>query len=266
VRIGARLRYLSTAVGLAAGLAALLAGTTALPAGAATTPAVPHSASHSSTAAAKSAAAPHVMYIMLENTDYSQTAGSPAMPYLSELARQYAQFPQSYGWTYPSLPNYMEFLAGSTLSPGIRAECDPGQPGCTKPLHAQTLVDQLEAAGITWHAYFQDDVSGCNDNPADFFHANYDVEHNAFAYLADFPTQCKHLSNFGPLLSNLSASRPAGKREPPATSPAPSTSTAWAAPSKPAASWLAPARSAPPATATACWPRTSTAPSAACAS
>jgi hypothetical protein len=50
---------------------------------------------------------------------------------------------------------------------------------------------------------------GCNDNPADFFHGNYDVEHNAFAYLADFPTQCQHLSNFGPLLSNLSSSRPA---------------------------------------------------------
>jgi Phosphoesterase family len=75
----------------------------------------------------------------------------------------------------------------------------------TKPLHAETLADQMEAAGITWHAYFQDDVSGCNDNPADFFHQNYDVEHNAFAYLADFPTQCKHLSNFGPLLPNLSA-------------------------------------------------------------
>jgi phosphatidylinositol-3-phosphatase len=203
------LRYLSAAVGLAAGLAALLAGTAALPAGAAATPAAHHSASHSSSTAAKSAAAPHVMYIMMENTDYSQTAGSPAMPYLSELARQYAQFPQSYGWTYPSLPNYMEFLAGSTLSPGIRAECDPGQSGCTKPLHAETLVDQMEAAGISWHAYFQDDVSGCNDNPADFFHGNYDVEHNAFAYLADFPTQCHHLSNFGPLLSNLSSSQPA---------------------------------------------------------
>ena len=145
------------------------------------------------------------MYIMMENTDYSQTAGSPTMPYFNELARQYAQFPQSYGWTYPSLPNYMMFLAGSTLSKGIRRECNPGQSGCKKPLHAQTLVDQMEAAGISWHAYFQDDVSGCNDKPADFFHGNYDVEHNAFAYLADFPTQCQHLSNFGPLLSNLSA-------------------------------------------------------------
>jgi phosphatidylinositol-3-phosphatase len=149
------------------------------------------------------------MYIMMENTDYSQMAGSPAMPYLNELARQYAGFTRAYGWTYPSLPNYMMFLTGSTQSAGIRAECNPGQPGCRKPLHAKSLVDQMEKAGISWHAFFQDDPSGCDNKPADFFVGNYDVEHNAFAYLADFSKQCKYLSNFNPLLSDLSSRRAA---------------------------------------------------------
>jgi hypothetical protein len=149
--------------------------------------------------------APHVMVIMMENTDYSQAIGSAAMPYLNELAHEYTGFTQSYGWHYPSLPNYLELLAGSNL--GITSDCDPGNKGCTDLVH-EKFVNQLEAAGDSWHAYYQADVSGCDDNPADFFHGNYDVEHNAFAYFADFPQQCKHLSNFRPLLSTLSRPDP----------------------------------------------------------
>jgi hypothetical protein len=182
---------------LSAGLAAAIAGL-AITASAGTALAAPASGSHK----AKEAQPPHVMVVMMENTDYSQATGSAAMPYLNELAHQYAGFTQSYGWSYPSLPNYMELLAGSTL--GISSDCDPGDKGCTDLVH-ETFADELESAGISWHAYYQDDVSGCNDNPSDFFHGNYDVEHNAFAYFADFPTQCKHLSNFGPLLAGLSA-------------------------------------------------------------
>jgi hypothetical protein len=151
------------------------------------------------------APAPHVMVIMMENTDYSQAIGSAAMPYLNELAHEYAGFTQSYGWRYPSLPNYMELAAGSNL--GITSDCDPGSKGCTGLVH-EKFVDQLEAAGISWHDYFQDDVSGCDTNPGDFFHGNYDVEHNALAYFADFSQQCKHISNFRPLLSDLSRANP----------------------------------------------------------
>ncbi len=142
------------------------------------------------------------MTIMMENTDYSQAAGSAQMPYLNQLAHQYTAFTQAYGWQYPSLPNYMELLAGSTL--GITGDCDPGDKGCTD-LTGQTFTDQLEAAKVSWHAYYQDDVSGCDAKSSDFFHGNYDVEHNPWAYLADFPAQCSHLSNFGQLLPGLSS-------------------------------------------------------------
>jgi len=113
------------------------------------------------------------MYIMMENTDYSQAAGSPAMPYLSELARQYAQFPQSYRWTYPACPttwsSWPDRRCLPASGPSAIQVSRNARSRCT---HAETLVDQMEAAGISWHAYFQDDVSGCNDNPADFFHGN----------------------------------------------------------------------------------------------
>jgi len=188
-RIGRRGRSVLAAASLLAGVG--LAGVTGV-AGATSAAASP--------AHAKSPA-PHVMVIMMENTDYSQAIGSAAMPYLNELAHEYAGFTQAYGWSYPSLPNYVELLAGSDL--GITSDCDPGDSGCTD-LKASTFTDELESAGVSWHAYFQDDVSGCDTNPSDFFHGNYDVEHNAWAYMADFSTQCKHLSNFGPLLSNLS--------------------------------------------------------------
>ena len=189
MRLGSiRLRPLRAA-GLAAVAVTMAVGATAgLPAAAG---AVARPAQHQ---------APHVMTIMMENTDYSQAAGSAQMPYLNQLARQYTAFTQAYGWRYPSLPNYMELLAGSTH--GITSDCDPGDKGCTG-LKAETLADQLEAAKVTWHGYYQDDVSGCDTKSSDFFHGNYDVEHNPFAYLSDFATQCKHLSNFGQLLPRL---------------------------------------------------------------
>lgn len=186
-RIHRCLRALAGPIAVTAVLLASAGGASARP--------VSHNASSAS-------GAPHVLTIMMENTDYSQSMGSAAMPYLNQLAHQYAGFTQAYGWTYPSLPNYMELVAGSTV--GISSDCDPGDTGCTNLVH-QTFTDQLEAAGVSWHAYYQDVVSGCDDNPSDFFHGNYDVEHNPWAYLADFPQQCSHISNFGPLLSDLSS-------------------------------------------------------------
>lgn len=152
------------------------------------------------TASPASQATPHVMTIMMENTDYSQFAGSAAMPYLNELSHQYANFTNAYGWTYPSLPNYLELLGGSDDGTAGR-DCDITDPGCsgfTNP----TLVTQLEQAGIPWNAYYQGDSSGCDQSDGG---GNYPYWHNAFRYFADFSAQCSHISNFSDLLSNLSS-------------------------------------------------------------
>jgi hypothetical protein len=149
-------------------------------------------------AAQPSHTAPHVMVIFMENTDYSQTAASPAMPEFNKLAHEYADFTKAYGWHYPSLPNYIELLAGSDL--GVTSDCDITDKGCSG-FHHRRIIDQLKAAGDSWHAYYQGDPSGCYQGDGG---GNYPYWHNSYRYFADFKTQCKHISNFGPLLSDLS--------------------------------------------------------------
>jgi phosphatidylinositol-3-phosphatase len=175
--------------------------------------ALPASAAVNNTVSAPTPQAhpPHIMYIMMENTDYSQSAGASSMPYWNELAHQYAVFTQAFGWTYPSEPNYMEFLTGSTE--GLSGDCDPGitgESGCpsdtaTSSIVANTLTDEMEKAGISWHGYFQGDPSGCYQGSGGGTNGNYDDEHNPFELMADFVQQCSHLSNFDSLISDLNS-------------------------------------------------------------
>jgi len=53
-----------------------------------------------------------------------------------------------YAVGHPSLPNYLALIGGDTF--GIRSDCT----SCH--LRATSLVDQLERAGISWKAYYQD--------------------------------------------------------------------------------------------------------------
>ncbi|HEY1762662.1 MAG TPA: alkaline phosphatase family protein [Acidimicrobiales bacterium] len=144
------------------------------------------------------ASAPHIMTIMMENTDYSQFVGSPQMPYVNELSREYANFTGAYGWTYPSLPNYLELLSGSDWGTSGN-DCDITDPGCSD-FAGPTLVNQLANAGLTWDAYYQGDASGCDQSDGS---GNYPYWHNAFRYFSDFSTLCKNISNFSDLNSNL---------------------------------------------------------------
>jgi phosphatidylinositol-3-phosphatase len=197
MHIGRRGRALLAAASLIAGVAGIAAATglvSAVPASAAVVakPAVQ--------SMAKKAAPPHVMTIMMENTDYSQFAGSPAMPYLNEIAHEYATFTHADGWTYPSLPNYLELLSGSDDGTA-GSDCDITQAGCNNFTNP-TLVTQLEKAGISWNAYYQGDPSGCYQGDGS---GNYPYWHNAFRYFKDFSEQCSHITNFSHLLSNLSS-------------------------------------------------------------
>jgi acid phosphatase len=146
------------------------------------------------------ASAPHVMTIMMENTDYSQVVGSPQTPYLNEISHEYANFTQAYGWTYPSLPNYLELLSGSDRGTAGR-DCDITDPGCSD-FAGPTLVNQLANAGLTWNAYYQGDASGCDQSDGS---GNYPYWHNAFRYFSDFSALCKNISNFSDLNSNLNS-------------------------------------------------------------
>src|SRR5450432_1797039 len=92
----------------------------------------------------------HVMVIMMENHDYSEIVGNSNAPYINQLGSQYTSLTQNYGWTHPSLPNYLELLSGSTQ--GVSTDCNPGG-GCRGS--GATLVGELDAVGASWGAYME---------------------------------------------------------------------------------------------------------------
>ncbi len=197
MHIGRRGRAVLATVSLLAGVAGI-AGTTGIVSAAPASAAVAAKTAVQTTA--KKATPPHIMTIMMENTDYSQFVGSPATPYLNEIAHEYATFTHASGWTYPSLPNYLELLSGSDDGTAGQ-DCDITQAGCNNFTNP-TLVTQLEKAGISWNAYYQGDTAGCYQGDGS---GNYPYWHNAFRYFKDFSEQCSRITNFSHLLSNLSS-------------------------------------------------------------
>jgi phosphatidylinositol-3-phosphatase len=108
----------------------------------------------------------HIVEIMMENTSYGSIIGNSLAPNINALANQYGLATNYFGVTHPSEPNYVASLGGSYF--GIQ---DDNQFYCTPALAttdancagttvnhtvgAQSLADQLTAAGMTWKGYFQ---------------------------------------------------------------------------------------------------------------
>jgi phosphatidylinositol-3-phosphatase len=125
-------------------------------------------------AAAPAAPVGHVFLIVLENAAYeSSFAANSAAPYLArELPRRGALLTQYYGIGHYSLDNYIAMVSGQAPNPDTQQDCPvfrdfvatgpvaahgqlPGS-GCVYPASVPTLVDQLEAHGLTWGAYMED--------------------------------------------------------------------------------------------------------------
>jgi phosphatidylinositol-3-phosphatase len=141
----------------------------------------------------------HVIVIVMENAEYSEVIGSASAPYVNSLARRGGLMTESFAVRHPSLPNYLALTSGSTQ--GISSDCtDCGVP-------AANIVDQLEAAGISWGAYLEDLPSPC------FLGARaggYAKKHNPFAYYADIvhsPPRCARLVGFQALATDLRGGR-----------------------------------------------------------
>jgi hypothetical protein len=114
----------------------------------------------------------HVFVIMLENTGYAATFGSPANdPYLATtLPSQGALLEKYYGTGHFSNDNYVGFVSGqpsnasNQLDCGTYSEFTAGQDaqgiqqgtGCVYPSAVKTVADQLSAAGFSWKGYLED--------------------------------------------------------------------------------------------------------------
>ncbi len=139
----------------------------------------------------------HVVIVVMENAEYGEVIGSAAAPYVTSLARRYGLATSSYAVAHPSLPNYLALTGGSTF--GIESDCT----SCG--VSARNIVDQLEAAGISWKAYLEDLPHPC------FLGAQaggYAKKHDPFAYYADVarvPARCARLVGFDQLARDLRA-------------------------------------------------------------
>jgi hypothetical protein len=157
------------------------------------------SADEPGAAAAAAGSGSHVFVIVMENKEHGDVIGSPTAPYTTSLARRYASLSHMYGVRHPSLPNYFALTAGTTF--GVSTDCTSCQQG------GRNIVDQLEAAHVSWKAYMGGMPSACFKGS---FSGRYAKKHNPFMYyrsVADSPSRCRKVVPEGRLAGDLRAGR-----------------------------------------------------------
>ena len=131
----------------------------------------------------------------MENKEGAEVVGAPASPYVNALARRYAIATSSYAITHPSLPNYLALTSGSTQ--GITSDCTDCHVG------GRNIVDQLEAAHLSWKAYMEGLPSPCSQVAGA---GRYAKKHDPFMYYDDVartPRRCRRVVGFGDLVRDL---------------------------------------------------------------
>jgi phosphatidylinositol-3-phosphatase len=159
----------------------------------------------------------HVFVIMLENKGYSETFGNnSAAPYLSQTLTAEGQLLTNYyGIGHNSNPNYLAMISGQAPNPVTQGDCQifqdfagPGVfapygqlvgQGCVYPSSVDTVANQLEVTGLSWHGYMESMPAPCShpalntvDNTQKATSTNeYATRHNPFVYfhsLIDTPS------------------------------------------------------------------------------
>ena len=141
----------------------------------------------------------HVLVIVMENEEDTDIVGSPVAPYANALIRRYGLATQSFAIGHPSLPNYLALTSGSTQ--GITSDCTECQ------VQAPNIVDQLEAAHISWKAYLEDQPEPCFKGAGS---GGYAKKHNPFIYYEDVAgstARCGRLVGFTQLAADLRGGR-----------------------------------------------------------
>jgi phosphatidylinositol-3-phosphatase len=112
-----------------------------------------------------------VAVLVLENRSYEEVIGSANAPYINGLARRGALATRYYAIAHPSLPNYIALTGGSVF--GIRRNC----AACE--VDGRNIVGQLDTAGRTWKAYFEELDSNRRPGPTT---PQYNPHYNPFVY------------------------------------------------------------------------------------
>jgi hypothetical protein len=146
-------------------------------------------------------ARPHVLVVVMENREESDVIGSAAAPYTNQLAARFGLATESFAAGHPSLPNYLDLIAGSTL--GITSDCTD----CS--VDAPVLADQFAEAGVPWAAYAEGMPSACYTGASAA--GGYAKKHNPFVYvrhLVGNPGECGRVRPFGAFAGDLAGSAP----------------------------------------------------------
>ncbi|HEX7556195.1 MAG TPA: alkaline phosphatase family protein [Leptolinea sp.] len=112
----------------------------------------------------------NIVMILFENREFGFVIGNSQMPNYNRLAKENALLTQEFAIMHPSLPNYLALIGGDTF--GITSGCE----NCF--ISAHTLVDDIEAAGMTWKTYQEDFPRPCFLGSTD----KYAQNHNPFIY------------------------------------------------------------------------------------
>ena len=118
-----------------------------------------------------------VITIVMENKSRSEIFGNAKAPYINQLASQNAVADGYHdAFVHPSMPNYFWMVAGENF--GVLDDKDPAAHHLGSTSH---IVDQVEAAGLTWKAYQESMGEPCGLKS----HGRYAAKHNPFAYFDD---------------------------------------------------------------------------------
>ncbi len=142
---------------------------------------------------------PRVVVVVEENRSLGQILGSPAAPFLNQLAGKGTLLTSYDAVAHPSLPNYLAMVGGDTF--GIASDCG----GCH--VRAESLADQLDTAGISWKAYMQGLPAPCS---AVVGAGAYAKKHDPFMYfdgVRDNPARCAKVVPSSQLATDLAAGR-----------------------------------------------------------
>ncbi len=160
----------------------------------------------------------HIYVIVLENHSFNDALYSGSSPFLLNLSRTQRLATNYFGVAHPSLPNYLAMIAGDEFgirddAPSCFASDLPSGHACHR-LPGDTLVDQLEAAGLSFALYAETLPSAgalAHIFPPDASNALYAQKHNPFPYfekIAENPARLARLKPLEALADDLGGAGP----------------------------------------------------------
>ncbi|KAJ3290754.1 hypothetical protein HDU79_002968 [Rhizoclosmatium sp. JEL0117] len=124
-----------------------------------------------------------VMIVVLENRDESEVLQNA---YMTQLKERCYYLSNMFGVSHPSQPNYLAMISGSTQGCIDDSDVD---------YKTKSIVDLLEAKGLTWKSYQEDYPGSCFTGSA---YSQYRRKHNpfiSFTNIRENATRCANIIN-----------------------------------------------------------------------